>query len=74
MSKQQPNSPLHGITLRHIVEDLVKRRGFPDLASHITIRCFEIDPSINSALKFLRKNDWARAKVERLFLDDHPEL
>ncbi len=74
MSTEQPRYPLHGISLRVIVEDLVHRRGFDDLASHIHIRCFSFDPSIKSSLKFLRKTTWARKRVEQLYLDDHPEL
>jgi uncharacterized protein (DUF2132 family) len=74
MSKEHPNSPLHGITLKAMVEDLVERRGFADLAAWIKIRCFANDPSISSALKFLRKTEWARMQVEKLYLDDHPEL
>ena len=73
MSDDQPNYPLHGISLKTIVEDLVERRGFDDLASRINIRCFSYDPSVKSALKFLRKTDWARRKVEELYLDDHSD-
>jgi uncharacterized protein (DUF2132 family) len=71
VSKQQPHNPLHGITLQVIVEDLVARRGWADLASRINIRCFAFDPSIRSSLKFLRKTEWARRKVEQLYLHDH---
>ena len=74
MSTEQPNYRLHGISLKTIVEDLVARRGFEDLGTLINIRCFNYDPSITSALKFLRKTDWARKKVEALYLDDHPEI
>ena len=74
MSIEQPNYRLHGITLKAIVEDLVSRRGFEDLGARINIRCFNYDPSISSALKFLRKTDWARKQVENLYLADHPEL
>ncbi len=70
MSDEQPKNPLHGITLRAVLEDLVERRGFDDLASHISIRCFTHNPSIKSSLKFLRKTPWARAKVEALYLAD----
>ena len=70
MSDEQPRNPLHGITLKAMVTDLVERRGFEDLAEHIDIRCFRVDPSISSACKFLRKTDWARIKVERLYLAD----
>ena len=66
----QQNNPLHGITLKTIVEDLVKRRGWEDLAAHINIRCFAYDPSVKSSLKFLRKTEWARKKVEALYLAD----
>ncbi|MGC9492605.1 VF530 family DNA-binding protein, partial [Vibrio genomosp. F10] len=27
------------------------------------------DPSIKSSLKFLRKTEWARAKVEQIYVD-----
>lgn len=74
MSDEQPRNPLHGITLKAILEDLVARRGWPDLAAHVAIRCFSYDPSIKSSLTFLRKTPWARAQVEQLYLDDHPEL
>ncbi len=65
-----PKDPLHGITLKAILEDLVARRGFPDLAEHVKIRCFAFEPSIASSLKFLRRTDWARREVEQLYLDD----
>ena len=70
MKQEQPNNPLHGVTLQAILEDLVERRGWPDLAERIRIRCFAHDPSIKSTLKFLRKTDWARKKVEDLYLAD----
>lgn len=70
MADAQPNNPLHGITLKAMVEDLVARRGWEDLAAHIDIRCFRVDPSVSSALKFLRRTEWARTKVERLYLAD----
>jgi len=70
MSDEQPKNPLHGITLKTIVEELVERRGWEDLASRVDIRCFSHDPSVSSTLKFLRRTEWARKKVERLYLDD----
>ena len=70
MSQEQPQNPLHGITLKAILEDLVKRRGWSYLAARIEIRCFMFEPSIKSSLKFLRKTDWARRKVEALYLND----
>ena len=67
--KSQPNNPLHGVTLKAMVEYLVDEYGWDRLGERIRIDCFNYDPSINSSLKFLRKTDWARAKVERLYLD-----
>jgi len=69
MSPQHPNDPLHGVTLRAILEDLVARKGWSGLAARIDIRCFSHEPSINSSLKFLRRTPWARAKVEQLYLE-----
>jgi uncharacterized protein (DUF2132 family) len=69
MSQQHPNDPLHGVTLRAILEDLVARMGWSALASRVDIRCFSHEPSINSSLKFLRRTPWARARVEQLYLE-----
>lgn len=71
MSQQQPNNPLHGVTLKAILEDLVARRGWPYLASKVKIRCFMFEPTIKSSLKFLRRTPWARTEVEQLYLRDH---
>jgi uncharacterized protein (DUF2132 family) len=59
---------LHGITLEVIVTRLEERYGWSDLAQKIDINCFKSDPSIKSSLKFLRKTQWARDKVERLYV------
>jgi uncharacterized protein (DUF2132 family) len=67
---QQPSKdPLHGKRLDAILEELVEYyNGFEKLGEQINIKCFTDNPSINSSLKFLRKTDWARAKVESLYL------
>lgn len=67
-SHLQPNNPLHGITLKQIVTDLVAHYGWEYLAQSIPINCFSHDPSIKSSLTFLRKTPWAREKVEALYL------
>jgi uncharacterized protein (DUF2132 family) len=61
---QQPNNPLHGITLKMMVEELQAKYGWEGLASKINVRCFKEKPSVNSSLKFLRATPWARQKVE----------
>lgn len=68
MSAEQPNNPLHGITLETIVSQLQQHYGWQGLAQEININCFKKDPSIKSSLKFLRKTPWARTKVEQLYL------
>lgn len=67
----QTNNPLHGITLESIITQLVEHYGWEELGSRIKIRCFTDDPSIKSSLRFLRKTDWAREKVEYLYLKTH---
>lgn len=68
MSTEQPNNPLHGITLEAVLTQLVERYGWDGLAERININCFKSDPSIKSSLKFLRKTLWAREKVEALYV------
>jgi uncharacterized protein (DUF2132 family) len=60
--------PLHGITLKIILEKLVEHYGFDTLSELIKIKCFTDNPSIKSSLTFLRKTDWARKKVEELYV------
>ncbi len=64
----QPRNPLHGLTLATIVTRLAQHYGWPVLAEHLPLRCFQSDPSVSSSLKFLRRTPWARAKVESLYL------
>jgi len=68
MSQEQPKNPLHGVTLKAMVESLVERYGWVRLGARIPIRCFTNDPSVKSALKFLRQTEWARKQVEELYL------
>lgn len=67
-SSEQPNNPLHGITLEQVVTRLVEHYGWGELSDRININCFKSDPSIKSSLKFLRKTQWARDKVEQLYI------
>jgi uncharacterized protein (DUF2132 family) len=65
----QPNNPLHGITLERILNELVEKYNWEYLNKRIEIRCFYSHPSIKSSLTFLRKNEWARKKVEDLYIE-----
>ena len=72
MENNQINNPLHGITLQKILEKLIDFYGFDTLSELIKIKCFTDNPSMKSSLTFLRKTDWARKKVEELFVKSLP--
>lgn len=74
MENQSKNNPLHGITLQKMLEQLVSFYGFNTLGELIKIRCFTDNPSIKSSLTFLRKTDWARKKVEDLYIRTLPKF
>lgn len=74
MEKPLSNDPLHGKTLKVIVEKLVEYYGFDTLAELIPIRCFSHNPTVKSSLNFLRKTDWARKKVEELYVRSMPRF
>jgi len=74
MEKNISKDPLHGITLKKILEDLVAYYGFDTLGELISIKCFNENPSIKSSLTFLRKTAWARKKVEELYIKTLPKL
>ena len=67
-SQEQPHNPLHGLTLERMLTDLVDYYGWEELGERIPVRCFNLDPSMSSSLRFLRKTPWAREKVEQLYL------
>ena len=68
MDQLQPANPLHGITLKRMLEQLVERLGWQGMGQEIPIRCFTNEPSVASSLKFLRRTPWAREKVEAFYL------
>ena len=68
MSDEHKNNPMHGVTLKIIMTELVEHYGWETLSEFVNIRCLTYDPSINSCLKFLRKTPWAREKIEKVYL------
>ena len=74
MENNKPKDPLHGITLQKIVEQLESFYGFDTLGELINIKCFNDNPSVKSSLTFLRKTEWARKKVEQLYIRTLPKL
>jgi len=71
---QKSKDPLHGITLQALLEKLVAFYGFDTLAELINIKCFKENPSVKSSLTFLRKTEWARKKVEELYIKTLPKF
>lgn len=68
MHQDSSRDPLHGVTLKALLTELVEQYGWEELGRRIPIKCFTSGPSINSSLKFLRKTPWARQKVEALYI------
>lgn len=68
MTERKSKDPLHGVTLKMVLEYLVGKYGWGELGSLVRIKCFNNDPSIHSSLTFLRKTPWARKKVESLYV------
>jgi uncharacterized protein (DUF2132 family) len=62
------NNPLHGLSLKNLLVEIVDHYGFELLFAYLNINCFNNNPSIDSAVKFLKKTDWAREKVEAFYL------
>ncbi|BFM12518.1 hypothetical protein R50072_26710 [Simiduia litorea] len=68
------NNPLHGISLKNMLVELVDHYGFEILFAYLYINCFKTNPSIDSSVKFLKKTDWAREKVEAFYLYEFKHL
>jgi uncharacterized protein (DUF2132 family) len=51
-----------------ILDFLVDEYGFDGLADRFKMNCFHSSPSKASALKFLRKTEWARLQVQGLYV------
>jgi len=68
MIEEQQNNPLHGLKLEVLLTELVDFYGWNILAAAVRFHCFETNPSIEGSLKFLRKTQWAREKLEGFYL------
>ena len=62
------NNPLHGVSLKTLLTEIIDYYGFDILFAYLNINCFASNPSIESSVKFLKKTDWAREKVEAFYL------
>jgi len=68
------NNPLHGVSLKKMLTEIVEHYGFEILFAYLNINCFRKNPSIPSSVKFLKKTDWAREKVEAFYLYEFKNL
>lgn len=68
------NNPLNGVGLKALVTELVEHYGFEILHAYLNLNCFKTNPSIESSVKFLKKTDWAREKVEAFYMYQYKSL
>ncbi|OIQ20046.1 MAG: hypothetical protein BM556_06040 [Bacteriovorax sp. MedPE-SWde] len=67
MSERQSKAT-DGITLKMMLTDVIDLFGFKDLYEMTEIRSFDDDhPQFNKILKFIRKNEWAKDKIEKMY-------
>jgi uncharacterized protein (DUF2132 family) len=62
------NNPLHGLSLKQLLTEIVEHYGYEILFAYLNINCFNNNPSIDASVKFLKKTDWARERVEAFYL------
>lgn len=68
------NNPLHGVGLKSLLTEILDQYGFQILFAYLNINCFKNNPGIDSSMKFLKKTDWAREKVEAFYLYEFKNL
>ena len=68
------SNPLNGIGLKSLLIEIVDHYGFQILFAYLNINCFKNNPSIESSVKFLKKTDWAREKIEAFYLYEFKSL
>lgn len=62
------NNPLHGVSLKQVLTEIINHYGYELLYAYLNINCFKANPSVDASVKFLKKTDWAREKVEAFYL------
>jgi uncharacterized protein (DUF2132 family) len=68
------NNPLNGVGLKALLTEIVDYYGFEILYAYLNINCFKTNPSIASSIKFLKKTQWAREKIEAFYLYEFKNL
>lgn len=64
----QQNNPLHGLKLEILLQELIDFYGWEILDTAMRLNCFNTNPSLVSSVKYLKKTQWAREKVENFYL------
>jgi uncharacterized protein (DUF2132 family) len=62
------SNPLHGVSLKTMLTELVDHYGFEILYAYLYNNCFRTNPGIASSVKFLSNTDWARENLENFYL------
>ena len=68
------NNPLNGVGLKKLLIGIVDHYGYEILFAYLNIKCFKNNPSIDSSVKFLKKTDWAREKIEAFYMYEFKNL
>jgi len=68
------NHPLRGLSLNSLLTEIIDHYGFEILYAYLNINCFKTNPSIESSIKFLKKTQWARERVEDFYLYEFKNL
>ena len=68
------NNPLHGVSLETVLKELVNHYGWEILYAYLNLNCFKTNPSVASSLKFLKKTEWAKNKVEGFYMYQYKSL
>jgi len=72
--EEQRNNPLHGLKAEAMVTELVEFYGWDLLYAALGLNCFQINPSVASTVKFLKKTQWAQYKVENFYLNRFKQM
>ena len=68
------SNPLHGVSTKQLLADLIDHYGFEILHAYLNFNCFKSNPSIGSSLTFFKKTEWAREKLEEFYLYQYKNL
>lgn len=68
MVELQQNNPLHGLKSETMISELVAFYDWKILYAALRLECFNTNPNIEACVKFLKKTEWARERVENFYL------